>query len=278
MANLFNYIDEIREVGGHEGSLEAGSPVMARTKEGYEPLGGPLEEPTLMGALTAVLTSEQQVDLAVGNIIQFPVERPSGLWHVLIESTSTGLRVRMRGPALKSDTISARRVGAATPAVFIETPADSGGRFAVPLDRADGLDADSSTDVSDPFQETTEAGDDEESTSGVYEQPDWDVDSNNDESSDNTELQPAADDTHAAPDTPRLTLTDTAASDDRLSDVVDEDHTSTATSASAGLDPFSIEDDLDDEFEIEDPFADFSGNSPVAGAGPGGAVDDDESS
>ena len=103
MSNLFSYIDEIGGAGGHEGLLEAGQPVMARTVHGYEPLGTPLEEQALVEALTAVLTSEQQVDLAVGNLIEFPVERPSGRWHVLIESRADGVCVRMRGPSPEDD-------------------------------------------------------------------------------------------------------------------------------------------------------------------------------
>ncbi len=279
MANLFSYIDEIREVGGHEGLLEVGSPVMARTLQGYEPLGNPLEEGTLVGALTAVLTSEQQVDLAVGNIIQFPVERPSGRWHVLIESTTTGLRVRMRGPALASESKLVRRVGASTPAVFIETPADSGGGFAIPLGENGKNGADGAIDVSDPFQEVADAGDAEESSSGVYEQPDWDVDSDKSESLDDDEQATAADGTiaaTAAAERSRQTLTDNSVSDKGSAGTSDEANATVASSASAGLDPFLIEDDLDDEFEIEDPFADFGGSSPVTQANSSGALEDDE--
>ncbi len=264
MANLFSYIDEIREVGGHEGLLEAGSPVMARTQQGYEPLGNPLEEPTLVGALTSVLTSEQQVDLAVGNIIQFPVERPSGRWHVLIESTATGLRVRMRGPALEIERKKQRRTSSSTPAVFIETPADSGGRLSIPLGvdggREDGGREDGgANDLSDPFQA---ADHDEASSSGVHQQPDWEVAAPNE----------------ASPSAGSATARGGSGGRETLSDLPDESRAveragesqaePPVLAAGGGLDPFSIEDDLDDEFEIEDPFADFGGASAGLEAAP----------
>lgn len=251
MANLFNYIDEIREVGGHEGLLEAGSPVMARTRQGYEPVGTPLEEPTLVGALTSVLTSEQQVDLAVGNIIQFPVERPSGRWHVLIESTGSGLRVRMRGPALETERTETSRATSLTPAIRIETPADSMSRFAVPLGADVERESDESSEVADPFVEAAESDDAEGSISGIHEQPDWDVPSAEDED------EPAATGTRNM----RETLSEVPEVGHPPGVATDEQPDVSGASQGGGVDPFLVEDDLDDEFEIEDPFADFGGVS-----------------
>lgn len=263
MPNLFQYIDDIGGAGGHEGLLEAGQPVMARTVRGYEPLGNPLDEDMLVGALTSVLTSEQQVDLAVGNLIEFPVERPSGRWQVLIESRVDGVRVRMRGPSPDAGS-QKPRPASATPAIDLDVPDETNRSL------HEGRLSDSSQETSaepeqgDPFDDLV-SSDDESSTSGVYEQPQWE------------EMEASAETTGHAGEAPDAGLAATAASDDIVPGAAAQVGQDAAPSLerSEMLDPFAMDDDLDDEFDIEDPFAEIAPVTRTDGALAAVQTDDD---
>ncbi|MGB1700647.1 MAG: hypothetical protein ACPHRO_11875, partial [Nannocystaceae bacterium] len=81
------------------------------------------------------------------------------------------------------------------------------------------------------------------------------------------------------PETERKTFADTPAvrhAEHRGDPKEDSSPANPAGQAGGALDPFLLDDDLDDEFEIEDPFADFSGSSTTLRAVDPPAVEEED--
>ena len=95
MPSLQDLLAEAASRDAHEVVMETGQPVLLNTENGGIPLGSPMTEDDLFAALTAVLSEEQQVELAVGNVIEFDVVA-KGDWHVLTEPGAEGISVRAR--------------------------------------------------------------------------------------------------------------------------------------------------------------------------------------
>lgn len=95
MPSLQDLLAEAASRDAHEVVMETGQPVLLNTEQGGVPLGSPMTEDDLFAALTAVLSEEQQVELAVGNVIEFDIVA-KGDWHVLTEPGAEGISVRAR--------------------------------------------------------------------------------------------------------------------------------------------------------------------------------------
>lgn len=95
MPSLSDVLSEAASHDAFEVIMETGQPVLMNTKRGGVPVGSELSEDDLFAALTAVLDQEQQVELMVGNVIEFTVTA-KGDWHVVTEPGRDGITIRAR--------------------------------------------------------------------------------------------------------------------------------------------------------------------------------------
>jgi len=96
MRSLAELLELACQRGGHEVVLETGQPAIVTTPRGGETMGNEIGEDELIGLLTAVVSSEQQVELAVGNAIEFALRTSGGVWSLVTEPGMEGILVRAR--------------------------------------------------------------------------------------------------------------------------------------------------------------------------------------
>jgi hypothetical protein len=111
--SLVELLTEASHRDASEVVMETGQPVILNTPQGSVPFGSPMSEDDLFGALTSVLSEEQQVELAVGNVVEFQLDA-RGDWHVLTEPGMDGISVRARAAGSAAASPAA---GGAPPAI-----------------------------------------------------------------------------------------------------------------------------------------------------------------
>ncbi len=73
--------------------IESGQPVVLTTVNGTEHSGEVVSEAELFEALTEVLGPDQQVDLAVGNMVEFSLNSSRDVWTLVTDSGADGIFV-----------------------------------------------------------------------------------------------------------------------------------------------------------------------------------------
>ncbi len=94
MPTVHDLLDVAAMRGVGEVVLESRKPAVLITGHGSETVGAPIEEGELIESLTGVLSDEQQVDLAVGSVVQFTIEHEGVSWNVVAEPGADGICVR----------------------------------------------------------------------------------------------------------------------------------------------------------------------------------------
>jgi hypothetical protein len=95
MPALSDVLSEAASHDAFEVIMETGQPVLMNTSKGGVPIGDALSEDELVSALSAVLDQEQQVELMVGNVVEFELTA-KGDWHVVTEPGADGITIRAR--------------------------------------------------------------------------------------------------------------------------------------------------------------------------------------
>lgn len=95
-SSLIEVLRAATQSGATEVVMETGQPILYTTDRGTVPQGEALTESELFELLMGVLDDSQQVDLAVGNVVEFELASDPGAWHVLTEPGPEGVSVRAR--------------------------------------------------------------------------------------------------------------------------------------------------------------------------------------
>jgi hypothetical protein len=132
MARLQEVLEEASAREAYELVMESGQPVVLTTSQGPETLGDALAEGELIDALTDVLDDEQQVELAVGNLIEFHIETAAGRWTLISEPVADGVIVRGRLRASKGAAASGEGGALDLPPLDPFSPSPTGEPLAAP--------------------------------------------------------------------------------------------------------------------------------------------------
>ena len=153
MRSLEGFLRLAISQGAEQLVLQTGQPPLLGDGHRDEPVGEPIADEELSEALRAVLSDEQQIELAVGNVVEFHLEMDGQLWSFVTDPRVDGIVVRGRRAGARSGDAGVAPdsgdllAGIEVPMVHVELPDDdsappvsSGSRWAkfeVPVDTAE---------------------------------------------------------------------------------------------------------------------------------------------
>ena len=100
MRTLASVLDEAAERSGFEVVLESSRPIAYTTARGREFESRALSALELFEMLSAIVSDDQQVELAIGNPVVLSLEAGAVAWTVLAEPRTAGMFVRASCPEL----------------------------------------------------------------------------------------------------------------------------------------------------------------------------------
>ena len=104
MRSLLSLLEEAVNRAASEVTIESGQPVVYMTARGTEAETEVLPSGDLFDMIVAAVNESQQVELAVGNPVEFELEA-SGVWTVFAEPGLEGIRVRASRPPTREPSL-----------------------------------------------------------------------------------------------------------------------------------------------------------------------------